>query len=189
MRVGLASVHPLGRRLFSLLPMAYNGCMLRTLLVVPLILLLAGCAALVPGPNAKPLPKWQPLADVARFGDWTVDDATCLISASSAEVKAESSGKLNDGMMAVKISMLMPLVRPPLVQMSGLPVALPLDGSSWTFRTYLAYDAQTVAHMMDPGTFLIVEYQPLNTIESRQAHFDTRGLLQAAVHVGKVCGK
>lgn len=145
----------------------------------------AGC---MPGPVAKPLPKWQRPADVPRFGDWVVDENACLITASTAEVKAESTGKIAGGVMPVKLSLLMPLVRPPLVQMSGLPVALPLDGASWNFRTYLAYDATTVAHMMDPGTFLLVQYQPLNTTEARQAHFDTRGLLQAAVHVGKVCG-
>lgn len=146
--------------------------------------LLAGC---MPGPDVTRLPKWQKPADLPRFGDWIVDD--CTILANAGEVRAESSGKLSGGVMPVTFHLEMPLVRPPQAQMSGLPVALPLDGTSWTFRTYLAYDATTVAHMMDPGTFLMLSYQPLNTSDTRQIHFDTRGLLQAAVHVGKVCGR
>ena len=154
--------------------------------LLPCLLLVAGC---MPGPIAKPLPKWQPPADVPRYGDWVVEPDACVLQAGSGDVQAETDGRLSGQLIPIKISFLMPLVRPPLVTMSGLPVPLPLDGSSYTFRTYVEYSPRTVAHMNDVGTFVVVNYQPLNTTQPREVHFDTRGLMQGIAHVSKVCGK
>lgn len=156
-----------------------------TCVLLPVTCALSSC---MPGPIAKPLPKWQPPADVPRYGDWVVETDDCTLHANGAEVQAESTGKLSGGLIPVKITFLMPLVRPPMVSMSGLPVPLPLDGSGYTFRTYLEYSPRTVAHMNDTGTFLLITYQPLNTTQPREMHFDTQGLMHGVAHVSKVCG-
>lgn len=153
-------------------------------LVLAMAVVVAGC---MPGPTVTRLPKWQPPVNIPRFGDWVVEPETCLIRAGTQDVQAETTGKLENGVLAVKLDFPMQLVQPPTPSMSGLPVPMPLDGAWRGFRTYIAYDSQTVAHMMDPGTFVVIAYQPLNSQAVREVHFDTRGLLQAIAHVGKTC--
>lgn len=147
----------------------------------------SGCSFPMPGPEVQKLPKWQQPEPVERYGDWVLEPRDCSLRAASAEVKAGSTGIVQNGLLGVRLDFLMPLVRPPVVSLSGIPVPLPLDGSGWTFRTYLAYDAKMIAHMMEPGTFIVVSYQPLNTTQVREVHFDTRGLLLATAHLKKGC--
>ena len=160
---------------------------MKTARILVAALAAASLAACMPGPTVQRLPKWQPPADVPRYGDWIIEPSDCTLHAAAVEVKAQSTGIMDRGLLPVKLTFLMPLVRPPQITMSGLPVALPLDGSQWNFTTYLAYDANTVAHMMQDGTYLMVSYQPLNTTQPREVHFDTRGLLMATAHLKDSC--
>ncbi|MFZ2587598.1 MAG: hypothetical protein WAZ18_05740 [Alphaproteobacteria bacterium] len=156
-----------------------------TCLLLPAALLLTSC---MPGPVGKPVPKWTPPVDVPRYGDWLVEPEDCSLHASSSDVQAESTGKLQSGrLIPLKLTFLMPLVRPPVVSLSGIPVPLPLDGSQWTFRTYLDYSPNSVAAMNEPGNFVVVSYQPLNTLQPREVHFDTRGLMDGVAHIARVC--
>jgi hypothetical protein len=149
-----------------------------------LVVLLAGCSI---GPEVRQVPKWEPPPDVPKFGDWRVNPETCTLHAASGEIQATSDGIINRGVLSVQLKFLMPLVKPPIMTMSSLPVPLPFDGSQWEFRTYLAYDANTVAHMLRPGTFLMVAYQPMNSTQVREVHFETRGLVQGAIYLGQSC--
>lgn len=174
----------LGAALGALPSLGYVTPMIRTFSFF-MAAFLASCTV---GPVGKPVPKWTPPAEVPRYGDWTVETQDCSLSTNTGDVKAESDGRLQSGhLIAIKLTFLMPLVRPPLITMSGLPVPMPVDGSQWTFRTYLEYAPHTVAHMNDPGTFLVVSYHPLNTIAPREVHMDTRGLMQGVAHISKVC--
>lgn len=145
---------------------------------------LAGCAL---GPEVRQVPKWEPPPDVPKFGSWKVNPDSCTLHAASGEIQAQSDGIITKGVLQVKMKFLMPLIKPPLVTMSALPVPLPLDGSQWDFTTYLAYDSVTVSHMLRPGTFLMVAYQPMNSTQPREVHFETRGLVQGAIYLGQSC--
>lgn len=145
---------------------------------------LTGCSL---GPEVRPVPKWTPPPDVPKFGDWRADTDKCTLHAHSGEIQASSDGVISKGVMSVKLKFLQPLVKPPIMTMSGLPVPLPFDGSQWDFRTYLAYDANTVAHMLRPGTYMMVAYQPMNSTQTREVHFETRGLVQGAIFLGQNC--
>lgn len=149
-----------------------------------LAVVLAGCAL---GPEVRQVPKWEPPPNVPKFGDWRINPESCTLHAASGDIQAQSNGIVERGVLSMKLKFLMPLVKPPVMTMSSLPVPLPFDGSQWDFTTYMAYDANTVSHMLRPGTYVMVAYQPMNSTQVREVHFETRGLVQGAIFLGQSC--
>jgi hypothetical protein len=157
-------------------------------LLALVVLTLTGCAPLGMGKQVNRLPKYQKPPEVHRFGDWFVEPGACLIQSASTDLRADTDGQLDGGMLPIRLRFAPQLVRPPLTTLSGLPVPIPQEGSGKTFVVRLAYDSTTAAYMLREHTYLTVQYESLTSGGTTlEANLQTRSLLQAIAFVAQSC--
>lgn len=158
---------------------------------VPLaaFLLLASCASAIHTPAARPAPKYTPRAPlVEQYGEWWLEPATCTIRATAADFTLATDGHVaSNGTIALRALFTMPLVRPPVAEISELPVPVPVEGAQRTYNVILAYDAANAAHMLKDDTYLIVRYQPLTQPLAMESSFATHGLMAALADLATYC--
>lgn len=160
--------------------------------LLPLLALAACSSGSTPfGRDVRHLPKYM-TETPPRFGDWWVNTERCTIEAGTGDIFARTDGHLENNMLPVTVTFNLPLTKPPLATLSGIPVPVPMEGPTLltTNRTYtvrLAYDATTAAHMLDHGTFLTLTYQPLTGGPVRESNLQTNGLIFAIGELNKLC--
>jgi hypothetical protein len=145
--------------------------------------LLAACAVL---PEAKHAPQWNP-DKLPRFGDWYGDPEACTLAGNSPDAHLTTDGELRGEQLTFRLGFDRPLVRPPHATVSGLPIVLVLEGSGRDFTFTLPYVPTTAAHMLEPDTYLIVSYQPLDSAAALEVSFQTRGLVHGLAYLGHNC--
>jgi hypothetical protein len=150
-----------------------------------LALVLVGCSPLTPQFPQRPA-TGIPAAPPTLYGPWVVQG--CTIVARGADVLVSTNGLLDhQGTLELRASFSPWLVRPPQASLSGLPVALPVEGKNRLYRFPLMYDATSAAHMLSSTTYLTLAYQPLGRAEVQDVSFPTAPLMEALGTLSRQC--
>ena len=150
-------------------------------------LLLGGCAA---GPlslkDSKRPPKYN-APKVLRFDDWFSEPDSCVLTGNSIEVKATTTGALEDGNIELRLVFAAPLAARPRVELTTYPVPLTFDGSGQSFTLQLPYSATSVAHYIQPDSFLTIHYQPAHEDGELELNFGTAGIVSGVTYLSRAC--
>lgn len=151
-----------------------------------LALSLASCAA-----PTKP----KPVVVQPANGQWQVNSQRCTISALLPEIRFSTDGRVGrDGIMSLRLSFVPSLLRPPVAEVSGLALPLPVEGpgalAPLTGRAYtvqLPYNANTAAQLMQDNAFLTITYQPIRQVAPRTGYVRTREIILGLTELDKAC--
>jgi hypothetical protein len=151
-------------------------------------LLLAACASAVHTPG-HPVPKYSPKAPMMeQYGEWWLEPTTCTVRATATDFTLSTDGHVDsNGTISLRALFTMPLVKPPVAEVSELPVPVPVEGANRAYNILLAYDANNAAHMLKNDTYLIVQYQPLTQPLAMESSFATHGLMTALADLASYC--
>jgi hypothetical protein len=138
--------------------------------------LLAACGILLAGCATPPAPP-QRAAAPTTFGPWVIN--ACTLGSKAADVWLRTTGSLTFGGDLELTAHFTPvLVRPPYATLSGLPVPIRVEGTNRRYTLFVPYNPETGAHMLQPGRYLTVSYQPLGSAAIQDVSFPTAPLMQ-----------
>lgn len=148
-------------------------------------LVLAACGMLLAGCAAPPAP--PPVAAApTTFGPWVLH--RCVLSSKAADVWLRTTGSLTfDGALELHAHFTPVLVRPPYTTLGGLPVPVRVEGTNRRYTLFVPYNPETGAHMLQPGHYLTVSYQPLGSAAIQDVSFPTQPLMQGLGQMGPSC--
>lgn len=165
----------------------------KNLATLALAALIASCAKGYPASMASgtvrggQVPKYAPPPPPSDYGDWYIDSATCAIRARAADFSLVTDARPYRNTITLKALFVAPQAMPPRVEVSEILAPVPVEGARRGYNIVLAYDAQNAAHMLKEDTFLIVQYQPLNSAQMLESSFRTHGLMFAMADLAKFC--
>jgi|GEM_PF-2382379 len=155
------------------------------------IALLAACAATQnrpPAPQPRAVGNYQPRAPLPQqYGEWWLEPITCTVRATAEDFTLQTDGTPEDGTIAVKMLSMWPLVAPPSASITGLPVAVKVEGGNRHYTVRIPYTPANVAQMLKEGSFLVLQYQTLQGSQVLQSSFATHGLISAMAGLGLYC--
>lgn len=162
---------------------------MRPLAFAAAALLLTACAVPIHPRSGRAVPHYSPKPPlIEQYGEWWLEPATCTIRATATDFTLATDGHVAaNGTIALRALFTMPLVKPPVAEVSELPVPVPVEGANRTYNVILAYDAENAAHMLKNDTYLIIRYQPLTQPQAMESSFSTHGLMTALADFAAYC--
>lgn len=134
------------------------------------------------------VPQYVPPPPPSEYGEWYIEPRTCSIRSRATDFTLINDGKVyTDNTITLKANFDVPLVQPPRVDVSEILAPVPVEGARRGYSIILAYDSMNAAHMMKDDTYLIVQYQPINSAQMLESSFRTRGLMFALADLAKTC--
>jgi hypothetical protein len=129
-----------------------------------------------------------PVANPADYGEWYIEPRTCSIRSRATDFTLINDGKVfKDNTINLKVMFDVPVVQPPRVEVSEILAPVPVEGARRGYTIILAYDSMNAAHMLKDDTYLMVQYQPINSAQMLESSFRTRGLMFALADLAKTC--
>ncbi len=117
---------------------------------------------------------------------WVVQG--CSISARGADVRLSTTGTITEsGTLHIRLAYAPWLAQPPVAEVTGLPVALAIEGTNRNYNLYLPYTPETGAQLLQESTYLTLAYQPLGSPDIREVSFPTAPLMLALGVLNRTC--